>query len=81
MKDFFEHNGIKLYGSRDATREAFQAELIFDGDIWMDMIKSRNKTSHTYNEDTANEIFLKIVNHYYPAFMQFQKSMNDLKQL
>lgn len=80
MKDFLENKGgIKLYGSRDATREAFQAELILDGDLWMDMIKSRNKTSHTYNEETAQEIYKKILKNYYQAFMDFQKKMNTLK--
>lgn len=80
MKDFLEDKGgIKLYGSRDATREAFQAELIYKGDLWMDMIKSRNKTSHTYNEETAKEIFTKIINSYYPEFLEFQKKMKTLK--
>ena len=79
IKDFLEEKGTtKLYGSRDVTREAFKAELITDGDIWMDMINSRNKTSHTYNEETANEIFTKIISEYYPAFIAFQKTMKKL---
>ena len=50
MKDFLlEIGDVTLYGSKDATREAFKTELIKDGDVWMEMIKSRNKTSHTYN--------------------------------
>lgn len=80
MKDFLEDRGsIKLYGSRDTTREAFQAELIYNGGLWMDMIKSRNKTSHTYNEETAREIFTKIITSYYPEFLEFQKKMKTLK--
>ena len=39
---------------------------------WMDMIASRNKTFHTYNEDTANDIFNKILKEYYPAFIAFR---------
>ncbi len=62
MKDFLSDVGnVKIYGSRDATREAFKAELIKNGDIWMEMIKSRNKTTHTYNEETADEIYIKIL--------------------
>lgn len=41
----------------------------------MDMIKSRIKTSHTYNEETANEIYLKIINEYHSEFMIFQEVM------
>jgi len=76
MKDYATFQGnTNVGGSRDATREAFQLKLVSDGKIWMDMIGSRNKTSHTYNEETADEIYLKIMNEYYPAFLEFQKNM------
>ena len=78
MKDFlFEVGNVKIYGSRDATREAFNAELIEKGDIWMEMIKSRNKTSHTYNEETADEIYSKILNEYHSVFLDFQQVMEE----
>ena len=81
MKDFLlEIGDVTLYGSKDATREAFKAELIKDGDVWMEMIKSRNKTSHTYNEETAQEIYLKILNEYHAAFLKFQEAM-EVKRL
>ncbi len=70
-----EVGNIKTYGSKDATREAFNTGLIGKGEIWMEMIKSRNKTSHTYNEDTADEIFNKIVNEYHSVFIDFEQSM------
>lgn len=70
MKDYASYQGNSaIGGSRDATREAFQLQLIEDGKVWMDMIGSRNKTSHTYNEETANEIYFKILEEYYPAFL------------
>ncbi len=73
MKDYAVYQGNPtIGGSRDATREAFQLQLISNGNIWMDMISSRNKTSHTYNQETADEIYDKIINSYYPAFLDFQ---------
>ena len=78
MKDYAEYLGNSTVGgSRDATREALQLKLISEGDVWMDMIKSRNKTSHTYNEETANEIYFKILNEYFPAFQEFKKTMEN----
>ncbi len=78
MKDFLSEVGnITIYGSKDATREAFKAELITKGDVWMEMIKSRNKTSHTYNEETAEEIYSKIINEYYSVFLDFQQVMES----
>jgi nucleotidyltransferase substrate binding protein (TIGR01987 family) len=77
MKDYAEFQGnSNIGGSRDATREAFSLKLISKGDVWMDMIKSRNKTSHTYNEETANEIYHKILDEYYPVFSNFEEVMD-----
>ena len=78
MKDYAEYQGnSSIGGSRDTSREAFQLKLITNGHIWMDMITSRNKTSHTYNEETANEIFDKILKEYYPAFIEFKHTMEE----
>jgi len=80
MKDFLEDVGnVKIYGSKDATKEAFAAGLILDGDKWMDMILGRNKTSHTYNEETADEIFTKVIKEYYPEFKAFAAKMAALR--
>ena len=80
MKDYAIYQGnSNVGGSRDATREAFQLQLISNGDMWMDMIGSRNKTSHTYNVETANEIYSKILNDYYPVFLEFQQKMEAKK--
>lgn len=57
LKDFLENMGVQpLYGSKDTTREAFKRGLIEDGEVWMDMIRSRNMTSHTYNRKIAQTI-------------------------
>lgn len=78
MKDYAEYQGNpNVGGSRDATREAYKLQLIANGEIWMDMIASRNKTSHTYNEETADEIYLKILREYFPAFMDFKTMMEE----
>ncbi len=76
MKDYAEYQGNSTVGgSRDASREALQLKIITNGQIWMDMIQSRNKTSHTYNEETANEIYFKILTEYYPVFEEFRTTM------
>jgi len=80
MKDYAEYQGnTSVKGSRDATREAFKMQLITDAETWMDMITTRNDTSHTYNEDIAEEIYIKIVNSYYPVFIDFQNKMEEYK--
>jgi nucleotidyltransferase substrate binding protein (TIGR01987 family) len=81
IKDFLESRGKgDIFGSKDATREAFGLGLIEEGEIWMDMIQSRNQTTHTYNEDTAGEIARAIRQNYYRQFISLQKRFADLAQ-
>ena len=80
MKDFLEDKGFNnLIGSKDATRFAFQSGLISDGEGWMDMIKSRNQTSHTYNEATADQIAEDILTRYFTLFSAFEDKMESIR--
>lgn len=80
MKDYFAYQGnTAITGSRDAAREAFQKGLVEDGEGWMEMIRSRNQTSHTYQQKVADEICGHIVARYFPLFEQFLYRMNALK--
>ncbi|MCB2197154.1 MAG: nucleotidyltransferase substrate binding protein [Bacteroidetes bacterium] len=79
MKDFLLFKGqTEIYGSRDAVRKAFQLDLIEDGEAWMDMLKKRNLTTHTYNRDTAEEVVNAVVQSYYPLFLAFESKMNTM---
>ena len=46
--------------------------------FWMQMIKSRNLSCHTYNEDTANKIISAIIKDYHPQFLEFNTYMTNL---
>lgn len=76
MKSYAEFQGEDLIaGSRDACRWAFENHLIEDGQVWMNMIRSRNETSHDYDDAIATETIAQVVNHYYPAMLAFQQRM------
>ena len=80
MKDYFAYQGNPdITGSRDAAREAYQKGLVEDGEGWMEMIKSRNQTSHTYQQKVADEIAGHIVERYFPLFQQFMHKMTTLR--
>jgi nucleotidyltransferase substrate binding protein (TIGR01987 family) len=71
LKDYLIEMGYtELMGSKDTFRQAFKLGLISDGDIWMEMVKSRNLTSHTYNQDTAESIEEDVITTYYPLIKQ-----------
>lgn len=79
MKDYLEYQGIiGITGSRDAVRQAFNKRLILNADIWMEMLKSRNLSSHTYNIGIANDIADKILHTYNTEFTAFYQKMTSL---
>ena len=79
LKDFLESRGAQqMYGSKDASREAVKAGLIENGETWMAMIQSRNRTSHTYDEVTAHEIAAAVKEDY---FTEFEALIATLKRL
>lgn len=81
LKDFLESRGARdLYGSKDTTREAFRSGLVNNGDTWMDMIASRNLTSHTYDEATASRISARILGSYIEEFKSLRAAMERLKE-
>ena len=78
LKDFLESKGYTgLIGSRDSTRLAFKSALIADGEAWMDMIKDRNLTSHTYNLELAERMVQDIAQRYYPAFVAMAAALTQ----
>ena len=81
MKDFLESRGnTDIYGSRDATKKAFSLGIVEDGDIWMQMMKSRNLTSHTYDESRADEIISLVKDLYFDQFQKLKIKMEELKK-
>ena len=81
LKDFLESRGrSNLFASKDATREGFAAGLIENGDAWMQMIENRNETTHTYNEEIADEIAEAILSLYVPQFEKFQTRFMELER-
>ena len=76
LKDFLEDQGEQhIKGSKDATRAAFKVSLITAGEQWMAMIQSRNISSHTYDEETAELLVKAIINDYFPLFKELNSEM------
>jgi nucleotidyltransferase substrate binding protein (TIGR01987 family) len=81
LKDFLEDRGVLgLYGSKDASRAAFKAGLIENGEAWMDMIQSRNLITHTCDEATADQIVSAIRGIYFTEFEALRVKLELLKR-
>lgn len=79
MKSYAEFQGENtITGSRDASRWAFENHIIEDGQVWMEMIRSRNETSHQYDDQVATSTIQLIIESYYPTFVLFQSKMSSI---
>lgn len=79
IAEFLKSKGdYEIYGSKDATRKAFEMGLIENGEDWMEMIGQRNLTSHTYHEENAKAIVDLTINRYFVLFVDFERKMNSI---
>ena len=76
MKDYLTAAGVTdIIGSRGAIRQAFSNGLIENGDVWMDMVESRNLSSHTYDEPDMDALLDTVRDVYGDAFSRFLDTM------
>lgn len=70
LKDYQEEEGFIVKSPRDAIKQAFQYQLITDGQAWLEALQDRNLTVHTYQEKIALEVERKIRLEYAPMLEQ-----------
>ena len=80
LKDYLVWQGIEsIVGSRDTIREAYSLGLVEDGEAWMAMLVDRNRTSHTYNEKTAQDILRNIEQSHHAQLMALLATLTALR--
>ncbi|MGL6118964.1 MAG: HI0074 family nucleotidyltransferase substrate-binding subunit [Fusobacteriaceae bacterium] len=77
MKHYLEFEGIEASSPRTAFREAFKMGIISDAAEWIKLMENRNRTSHTYNEETAWDIYEKISTEYISIFDEFKNKISE----
>lgn len=73
LKDYLEANGVISRFPREVLKNSFQAELLNNGEIWIDMLEKRNLLAHTYNEENFNNALDTILKSYYPEIQELYK--------
>jgi nucleotidyltransferase substrate binding protein (TIGR01987 family) len=69
LQDLFKYKGYTdVIGPTPVLNRAFQDGYITDGEGWKAMKKSRELTSHTYDDQTAEDIAEDIIEFYYDLF-------------
>jgi len=73
LKLKLEQEGISVLTPRQALREALQAGLIDDGNLWSEIQRYRNLTSHTDDEHLADEVYAFVAHQALARFQQLAR--------
>ena len=80
LQDLLIEKGYNnITGPRPVIEQSFQDGYIVDGKGWMRMHTSRNLTSHTYDEQTAQEIIEGIKKEYFSLLRDLQLRFEEEK--
>lgn len=60
LKKILENQGKIVVQPKMVLKEAFASRLITDEEAWLSILEDRNATSHSYNQDLADEIYQNI---------------------
>ena len=79
LKDYLEEQGFAdVKSPKAAIKKAFEIELIEDGHLWLEALENRNLAAHTYDDETAQEIYELICHSYFPLLGKLQESLEKL---
>jgi len=75
MKDYLEEQGtiINPVTPRNVIKEAFSAQIIADGQVWVDMMLHLNLLAHTYDFSKFKEVLDAVVERYLDAQEQLHE--------
>jgi len=79
MKDYLEENGIIItpVTPTSVIKQAFVAKIISDGQLWINMLLSRNLMSHTYDFVKFEAIAKDVEQKYLVALQQLEKFFSE----
>ena len=74
IKDYLKEKDIEVFTPRDVIKAAFNAELLPNAQIWIDMANDRNASSHEYNNEKVDIILERISSIYINELKNFKES-------
>ena len=75
IKAFLEEKGVVCVSPLHCFREACRQGLLDYEDIWIEMVKTRNATAHTYKDELAEKVYVVLPQ----SAEAFQKLLSALK--
>ncbi len=80
LKDYLAVKSIEVYTPKDVIKSAFAANIIKNGQVWIDMANDKNASSHEYNMDKVSKILENISTLYYDELCRFKEQIKDFNE-
>jgi nucleotidyltransferase substrate binding protein (TIGR01987 family) len=77
MKDFLNEKGLNEVYPKEVIKSAFQTGLITNGEVWLDMLSSRNLMSHTYHHEDSEYVFHEIIAAYVVHLNELSRTLKE----
>ncbi len=71
--------GDEARGPRPSIELAFSNGIIQDGPAWMSLLKSRNESTHLYDEKIFNQVYKVVTTNALAGFKELEKYCLTLK--
>jgi len=72
IQQYLRDQGIVCRSPKECLKEAFKFGLIEDDPLWFGIFEDRNLTAHTYDEETADEVYKRL-----PEYLGIFNKLND----
>lgn len=81
LKDYLEFLGVVIeqVTPRNVIRQASQAKIIKNGQLWIDMLSLRNLLSHTYDRQIFDRAIKEISEIYVSVMKDLYLKLKDVK--
>jgi nucleotidyltransferase substrate binding protein (TIGR01987 family) len=76
IQKFLRGEGIICRSPKECLKEAFKFGLIDDDPQWLAMMEDRNLTVHTYDEETAEDVYNRL-----PGYLKYLDSLKEKLKL
>ena len=79
LKDYLEYEGTEnLKTPRETLKKAFEIGIISDGHLWLEALTNRNRTSHIYDEISADRVINDISAFYIPLLREIEQYFDKI---
>ena len=80
MRDYLESENVVLeqVTPKAVIRKAFEAKLVDNGELWMEMLDARNSITHKYELEEFEKLMEDLQFNYFDEFSKLYRKFNEI---